>query len=346
MRVFFLSSVVLVGTLFFSVFVRCQKQPSTAVKVSGQSVVRNLDFGVLSALPNGTVVLGGRAFVAKVESSGRAGGGAVLVEISDESTRVRRLPFLSSIDGIVFANDSTGWLFQIGKGVLRSVDGGELWERIEDFGDIRGPLFFLDRNLGWYFGADEFFKRSKKNQVENLCRFAGFPFVKKLQFTSPDSGWLYDVIDGSPRFQHTEDGGKTWEIVKTDDGSGVIDFQFADPNEGFVLTGSGLYSVNASGKLWKLLRKQSGRNSFVRLFFLDQKTGWAVAEEKSCFTDDAGSNWTCWGFDKKLGIEHIRSVVFIDAINGWLLADEGLYSTKNGGKSWQRYPINVEGMSF
>ncbi|HLM01712.1 MAG TPA: YCF48-related protein [Pyrinomonadaceae bacterium] len=308
-------------------------------KAAQSSIVRNTDLNVISAIKGGDVFIGGRGTSFEGE---KIRGYGLLVKISNGEIVFKKLPFLSDIRDIFFVDNTTGWITGYG-GTYKTIDGGETWEKAE-FSGVNGSLFFLDAANGWYFSDNAVLKRVKENRVEALKSFENFPYVRKLQFTSSERGWLRDVVKGQGRFLQTKDGGKNWNAANID-GDNIDDFQFINDYQGFVLARDGLYYTNDGGEIWQPIKKETKDEWFNKLFFENRNTGWIIGQ-KNCFTQNAGITWKCADSLKELKDKSIRDFVFTDDRNGWLLTDKGLYFTENSGTVWQRKPLLFEDISF
>lgn len=311
-----------------------------------QSTVRNFDLDTISGVKNGDVFVGGSKVSLEDENGKKILGGAVLLKISGGKMKITKFTSIGAIDQMFFVDNSTGWITSIGDGTYKTTDGGETWTKLESSDTIRN-VFFLDADTGWYFGIDRYFKSSVNGKVEKLKSFDYFHPVKKLQFLSPDSGWLQIVVDSKIRFQQTEDGGKNWTDVSIDGDEEVGDFQFINYFDGFAVGSRGLYKTVDAGKTWKSLKEQFKDGLYDRLFFVDRNVGWIIGD-KSCSTQDGGQNWICRDFPKEMkkALSYIKGIVFTDVDNGWILTDEGLYFTKDGGRSWKRRLIILDKLKF
>lgn len=311
-----------------------------------QSTVRNFELNAISGVKYGDVFVGGHKLSLEDENGGKIPGGAVLVKISGGEMKITKITSIGSINQMFFVDNLIGWITGYGDGTYKTTDGGETWTKLESSDTIRN-VFFLDADTGWYFGMDRYFKSSVNGKVEKLKSFDYFHHVKKLQFLSPDSGWLQIVVDGKIRFQQTEDGGKNWTDVSIDGDEEVGDFQFINYFDGFAVGSRGLYKTVDAGKTWKFVNEQAKNGSYSRLLFIDRNVGWIIGE-KSCSTQDGGQNWTCREFPKEMkkALSYVKGVVFTDVDNGWILTDEGLYFTKDSGRSWKRKLITLEGLDF
>lgn len=315
---------------------------STSPLMTESSQVRNSGLNtILSA--GGDVFIGG--YNTEFEE-GKVRGYGLLVRISKAEMTIKRLPFVPSVDEMVFIDDSKGWFMARGVGVFKTTDRGDSWQELCNSSDISGSIFYLNDDLGWYFGIDEYLKRIEGNSVQKMKFFDKLPYIRKLQFTSGDYGWLSDVVNGSPRFERTKDGGATWEMIDINDFRGVSDFQFLTDSEGFAVTAEGLYFTSDYGESWNIVKKQPAKSEFTKLFFLNRNIGWIIGPGRSCFTADGGSKWSCSSSIKELNLKSINRFVFTDINNGWMLAGEGLYFTTDSGRTWQRRLIIFEGTTF
>lgn len=307
---------------------------------SEKSVARIRGLSVVSAI-GGNTFIGG--YNTEFEKNKVLAYG-LLWRISDNEITVKKLSFLSRVDDMFWVDNLTGWVTGIGHGVYKTMDGGETWRKLENSNDIYDGLFFLDTDLGWYFAKDEYLKRLKDGKVERLDFFYGFPKVRRLQFTSPEKGWLLDVINSKSRFQHTNDSGKTWEVVNIAGGE-IDDFQFLNDNEGFAIEPAGLFSTNDNGRSWNLIKRQSKNTWISKIFFLDLNLGWTIGRN-ICFTRDAGIKWNCSDFPEGFKDKEIKDFIFTNASNGWLLTNDVLYFSKDSGNTWQRQHLSFTDVRF
>src|SRR3954463_10107066 len=76
----------------------------------------------------------------------------------------------------------------------------------------------------------------------------------------------------------TADGGKTWTQVKLNDSP--YSLFFLDDSTGWMVTESGIWRTDESGRSWKRLSKHSA-GSLLRVWFLDPNHGFACGREKT-----------------------------------------------------------------
>ncbi|MFC2130820.1 YCF48-related protein [Bacteroidota bacterium] len=206
-----------------------------------------------------------------------------------------------------------------------------------------------------------------------------------MQFLDENTGWI--VANGIYR---TDDGGASW-IKQLDGGSGkdsllISSIFMIDENNGWA-AGTTLYFTTNGGIVWE--EKDLGETYpyFRDVFFVDANYGW-VAGNKSYRTTDGGSTWEkIWDgqilkvffvdqstgyasgyynalktFDGGVTWEEIElpfdsltnsygsvSFYFTDANNGWITnsghreKENNIYHTNDGGNSWTEQEHNAIG---
>ncbi|MEO8596120.1 MAG: hypothetical protein ABI759_22565 [Candidatus Solibacter sp.] len=86
----------------------------------------------------------------------------------------------------------------------------------------------------------------------------------------------------------TSDGGEHWEITKVDEQPETL--FFLNDTLGWMVTEKGLWHTEEAGKEWKKLPKPPV--PVVRVFFVDENTGWAACLKKTVLvTHDGGHKW-------------------------------------------------------
>ncbi|MBN2055878.1 hypothetical protein JW905_13195 [bacterium] len=89
---------------------------------------------------------------------------------------------------------------------------------------------------------------------------------------------------------------------------------------------------------------RSPSETYLDVFFVDAKTGWASSWGGGIFkTTDGGQSWSRQESGEKY--EWMNSIYFTDASSGWIAGGDGrIYSTKNGGITWEKN--SFEGAGF
>jgi hypothetical protein len=117
--------------------------------------------------------------------------------------------------------------------------------------------------------------------------------LNDLQFASPTRGAAVGVIlEGShrsPVAMVTSDGGAHWDTIQLKEIP--VSLFFLNDNFGWMVTEKGLWQTTEAGKNWRKLPKLPAPAN--RVYFADEKTGWAVCLKKTVLeTHDGGETWT------------------------------------------------------
>ncbi len=118
----------------------------------------------------------------------------------------------------------------------------------------------------------------------------------------------------------------------------------------FCLLLTAFFSINASAATWN--RQSSGTLGWLHsVFFLNQKTGWAVGSKGALLTTVDGG--TTWKIHPRPTEDSLQDVYFSDARNGWLVCEANIYElktkeaprtyllrTEDGGASWEKVDVN------
>jgi hypothetical protein len=116
--------------------------------------------------------------------------------------------------------------------------------------------------------------------------------INDLAFPSPERGVATGVLmekgDPKPTLIVTSDGGKKWNFVPVQEPP--VSIFFLNDSRGWMVTDRGIWQTDESGLSW---RKVANLRGMLRVYFLDDKHGFAVGAKKSIHeTVDGGSRWT------------------------------------------------------
>jgi photosystem II stability/assembly factor-like uncharacterized protein len=173
---------------------------------------------------------------------------------------------------------------------------------------------------------------------------------RDLQFRGPSLGWAVQSTGvGDHKLLRTTDG-KDWKDAGTV-AQHRGDYRFTSAETGFVTTSAGILRTKDGGRKWqpvyqcqmKVEVQGLARNlkcEFAKLFFLNDRTGWAISNAGAANagftvarTQDGGDTWESWvalpGEDPREG-----SIYFTDENHGALLTGGKFFSTADGGKTW------------
>ena len=239
----------------------------------------------------------------------------------------------ASLRGSAVAGKDEAWVTGSNGTVLRTVDGGTTWQRIEvpgaedlDFRDVEiladGSVLLMAAGPG---DASKLYRSGDSGMNWNVVFRNRDPkgFFDGMAFDAMGQrGFLYgDPIDGQLDLYITTDGGKNWKPVPRRNRPKLREGEY-----GFAASGSGV-SVNGS--------------------VVSVATGGVVA--RVWRSEDWGRNWTVAKTPVRAGNESsgIFSMVFLDAMTGLVVGgdykrpelDEGnVARSLDGGKTWLQQP--------
>jgi photosystem II stability/assembly factor-like uncharacterized protein len=167
-----------------------------------------------------------------------------------------------------------------------------------------------------------------------------------LRFLGPTLGWaVQNTGVGDHKLLRTD--GKEWKDVGTV-AQHRGDYRFTSAQVGFVTSGAGILRTQDGGRTWQavypcqMTAEVNGlsRNlkcEFAKLFFLNERTGWAISNAGAngtgfviARTQDGGATWESFvvlpGEDPREG-----SIYFMDENHGALLTGGKFFYSADGG---------------
>jgi photosystem II stability/assembly factor-like uncharacterized protein len=189
--------------------------------------------------------------------------------------------------------------------IFGTANGGQTWEKVNiDSADI-SEISFVDTLNGWasswngrVFNTTDGGNSWNLNTIITISGTSYEP-MRRIFFTTKDSGWTAGGIAGDQTIARTTDGGMNW----------IIDNQST--------FGSSLHG----------------------LFFIDSKHGWTVgganAGLKILHTTDGGINWSLQTqpYPVAGSIFYFESVYMFDLNNGFVVGGSGaILKTTNGNE--------------
>jgi photosystem II stability/assembly factor-like uncharacterized protein len=157
-------------------------------------------------------------------------------------------PFSDVISDVDFVDSLYGWAATFTSGalettIIKTTDGGNLWELITVPMLIPWPVFsidFIDRNTGWVVGYLEIIYKSTDGG-NNWFEQQGFSLTPEafysVSFADENNGWVvgYGGVIG-----HTSDGGNLWSPQTSGTTNILWDVFFVNPTTGWIVGDNGL----------------------------------------------------------------------------------------------------------
>jgi len=218
------------------------------------------------------------------------------------SWQEKAVPGLSDVRSIHFLNWQNGWVGGFEGQIYRTADGGEQWTKsnIPLKYQIK-QIFFTDTLRGWalafkyvspwlrmraLFRTDdggESWEQLSDGDADERGSVESFVFLDRNNGWGIE-GWQHNVI-------RTTDGGETWTIQKPFPEASWNTVFFKDALNGWIV-GDGIAHTSDGGVTWEYqLRPPTPAPHFTRITFIDEKHGWAVANDRVVRTNNGGMTW-------------------------------------------------------
>ncbi len=250
---------------------------------------------------------------------------------------------------IFFIDESIGFATGLRGRIIKTVNGGTTWSNYHIIYDTFSQILFLDNEIGFSRIGNMILKSAdggkvwqemgpvvegeKTSQFDFVNETIGYAIAGGSTGTSASSGFAYKTIDGGMTWNKTNDG----NILLTED---LYSIDFINENIGFVSGGfnhDATFKTIDGGISWKKVADLS----FNKLKFVNQQTGFAMisSARRLYKSDNGGESWV----ETFVGEKWIKSFYFLDESNGYVIGDDALmYKTTNGGASWNKVDIPYE----
>ncbi len=245
-----------------------------------------------------------------------------------------------NINHIRFVNDKLGFAVGDSGLVLRTVNGGLKWYKVEiaknDSESVFGKnafysSYFFENGVGFIVGAkgtiiytDDLLQSAKK--MPFLSDISLFDIV----FADHDIGL---IVGSRGSIFRTEDGGKTWLKVKSGTTNLLYDTEFLTKTLVLAAGWNGeLLRSTDAGFSWR--KENSFTRKYVKsLTFRDDHYGLACGGSHNVFlTNDAGETWKEIQTGNSLNLSKIK---FIDELKVIAIGNRGvILFSKDAGKTW------------
>jgi photosystem II stability/assembly factor-like uncharacterized protein len=158
--------------------------------------------------------------------------------------------------------------------LMRTVDGGETWQRIAV--PSKTELFHLDfdgNSHGWVVGdKGVILATDDEGSTWHLQNSGVAKELYNVDFRNDRDGY---VVGAGGTILRTEDGGRNWEKVASNFKETLMRVDFADDKNGTIVGHGGLILRSSDrGRTW--VQTDSGTRSHLYGLFADKKYAWAV----------------------------------------------------------------------
>lgn len=263
---------------------------------------------------------------------------------------------LAWLHSIYFLDENRGWIAGSRGTVLTTGDGGKTWTRTVKFtGDTIRDVYFADARSGWILCERDFYagggggaispsylmKTSDGGASWEKIEFGhGRERIARMFFTKSGDG--YAIGEFGALFTLADDG-KTWKKMRAPSSYLLLDGVFTDERHG-ALVGGGrtILFTEDSGLNWNRATV-FGKSENLRLnavFFVNQKTGWAVGAGGKIYLTVNGGRF--WREQTSNVAGDLTDVYFLDTSEGWAVGDRGaMLHTTTAGNVWNAVETGV-----
>lgn len=223
----------------------------------------------------------------------------------------------------------------ITRGIWKSTDGGENWNRIALEGQLLGRLAVhpIETNTIYVGGNPGLWKSSNGGESWTLVAFADRPV--NLEAIDPiDPMTVYVRIPGEG-IHKTTDGGNTWTALPTDLGMFTSVSMAIDPTDTRIIylgvSDDAMHKSSDGGETWRLIG-----DFFTTSVYLnpsDARTIYVNAYIATARSTDAGETWTLGG--DGIVVTRILSMALAPSDTNRIYVDsQGWSRSTDGGETW------------
>ena len=228
-------------------------------------------------------------------------------------------------NGIYFSSQNTGWIFGNSQTILKSSDAGSSWNSIttpigSGGANAFNDIIFTSSNTGWLVGSNGLVLKTidgGQNWIQQTLPTT--QSLNKISF----SGNLGCIVGNNGTVLVSNDAGATWALKSTITSNSIQDVQVVGPSTIYI-SGPGnntIFKSSDSGQSWtQLIVNGSIYTSISKIKFFDGNKGWALANDKIYYTQDAGHTWKASYLNGGSGY----TLFFLNESTGWV-AGNGLY---------------------
>ncbi|HEX2961079.1 MAG TPA: protein kinase [Ignavibacteriales bacterium] len=269
---------------------------------------------------------------------------APLPGYSEEKLKSFRWNVLNSslkddLNSVFFTNDSTGFCCGSKGLILRTVNSGQSWQKIQT--PVDRTLFdvaFTRSGVGFAVGEGGLVLRSGDQGLSwQRVDVRSTDVLLRVKFTSSSTGF---ILGAGGTVLRTPDEGDSWVRVDIPSENTLFDIDFLDASTGFIVGWNGeCFRTLDKGFSWE--KRPSFSSNYLRAVkFINSKTGFAAGGNGEVFmTDNSGQDWRKVKGSLNSGLSAIE---FIDEKIGFIVGNQGkVLLTSDSGVNWSEARTNV-----
>ncbi len=235
-----------------------------------------------------------------------------------------------AVNCIKYINPDIGYLVMNNVDVRKTTNRGKEWTHMAGLSDSY-ELKLLNNKIGYSVGPGLKINKTE-NGYENWKRLIMNDNFSDVFFINDQKGFAISSYSYAPPFTksyglyETTDGGINW--VKDSGAPNGVDLLFIDSLTGFIGSDK-IYKTTDGGLNWYV--PNGGESGAGKIFFINNKIGWAIHSNVIYKTTDIGEDWYEL-FTVPLS-NNFSGIYFADSLNGWTSGARP-YKTTDGGNNW------------
>ncbi|MGE5351720.1 MAG: protein kinase domain-containing protein [Acidobacteriota bacterium] len=243
------------------------------------------------------------------------------------------------INSVFFINDSIGYCSGSKGLILRTINSGQSWEKVQSPADKSlFDIAFTRSGVGFAVGEGGLVLKST-DQGMNWQRvdLRSTDVLLRVRFTSSSTGF---ILGAGGTVLRTQDEGESWQRVDIPSDNALFDVDFPDAKTGFIVGWNGeCFRTTDKGLSWE--KRPSFTSNYLRAVkFINGRTGFSAGGNGEVFmTDNSGMDW------KKIkgGLNSgFSAIEFIDEKIGFIVGNQGkVLLTSDSGVNWSEAKTNV-----
>lgn len=243
------------------------------------------------------------------------------------------------LNSVFFTDDSTGFCCGNRGLILKTVNSGQSWEKLEvPDGNNLFDIIFIQSGTGFAVGENGCLLKSTDhglNWVNQSLRSTDV--LLRIKFISSSTGF---ILGSRGTVLRTTDEGESWTRADIPSQNTLFDVDFADDKTGFIVGWNGeFFRSKDRGVNWE--KMPSFTSNYLRsVKFINSRTGFSAGGNGEVFmTDNSGLEWKKITSGLNPGFSAIE---FIDEKIGLVVGNQGrILLTSDSGQSWAEAKTNV-----
>ena len=264
-------------------------------------------------------------------------------------------PTFNSIYSLSFPSPDTGFIVGNNSTLMRTIDGGDSWEKI-DF-PVEGVQIrfvdFWDNNHGIVVAWSHIFMTSDGGETWNYSHKQLTSDFVAAHFINDSTGWIAGTYR---KMLKTTDGGANWDQLNPP-GLNMEALEFASAEVGYYAGNKDhlqeppkLFKTLDGGENWTAVNLPEHLRILADMSVISPEKLWIASHYlmpnqdstepvfKTFYSDNSGESWT----DVEIGPSDgspIEKMKFLNENDGYVMTYKRLYITHDGGQTWENHEI-------